>query len=160
MFASAFVLILVDIIIPAASEQWDLSKTFTLMDEMMLRGIIVAGPYKKDLIEMDELRQRLKRTHVVTAVESIQPPDPPPAIPDPRMTAPSMPYPPLEQDMIWSWMGTGDTELGVLHPDTIQSAIDGLNFDFLNDPSGLDMDGSEWMWGSSFPAGSSTPNQL
>ncbi len=139
MFASAFVLILVDIITPATTEQWDLTQTYTLMDEMMLRGIIVAGPYKKDLIEMDELRQRLKRSQVAIATASSHLPNPPPVISDPGMTTPNMQYPPPE-DMIWSWMGTGDSELGVLHPDTIQSAIDGLNFDFLNDPSGLDMD--------------------
>ena len=56
MFASAFVLILVDIITPATTEQWDLRKTFNLLDEMMMRGILVAGPYKKDLQELDGLR--------------------------------------------------------------------------------------------------------
>ncbi|KAK2628739.1 hypothetical protein QTJ16_001842 [Diplocarpon rosae] len=157
MFASAFVLILVDIIMPANTEQWDLGKTFTLMDEMMLRGIVIAGPYKKDLLELDELRQKLKRPQIVPANQVSQPR---PVVSTPGMTAPDSNYPPLEQDMLWSWMGTEERELGVLNPNTIQSAIDGLNLDFLNDPSVLDADGSEWMWGGGFTGGPITPDQL
>ncbi|PBP24834.1 hypothetical protein BUE80_DR004218 [Diplocarpon rosae] len=157
MFASAFVLILVDIIMPANTEQWDLGKTFTLMDEMMLRGIVIAGPYKKDLLELDELRQKLKRPQVV---QTDQVSEPRPVVSTAGMTAPDSNYPPLEQDMLWSWMGTEERELGVLNPNTIQSAIDGLNLDFLNDPSVLDADGSEWMWGGGFTGGAITPDQL
>lgn len=152
MFASAFVLILVDIITPATTEQWDLRKTFNLLDEMMMRGILVAGPYKKDLQELDDLRQKIKIPQEVTPVN----------VPEPVSLAGevSMPSPglPLEQDMIWSWMNTGENELGVLHPDTMQSAIDGLNFDFLEEPSGLDLGGSEWMWNDGLRASSHMPD--
>ncbi|KAK0101163.1 hypothetical protein ONS95_012857 [Cadophora gregata] len=152
MFASAFVLILVDIITPAATEQWDLRKTFNLMDEMTMRGIIIAGPYKKDLQELDELRQKVRSYHEAEAETLSEP--------NPVNGQASVPSPVLEvgEDMIWSWMNTEETHLGVLHPDTIQSAIDGLNFDFLDDPSGLDLGGSEWMWNGGLPANSITPD--
>lgn len=153
MFASAFVLILVDIITPAAAEQWELRKTLTLMDEMITRGIVVAGPYKKDLQELDDLRQRLKTAQTLES-------DPPPLLvpQDQRLSAPSPG--PQEEDVIWSWMTTEDGELGVLHPDTMQSAIDGLNFDFLTDPSVMDVGGSEWMWGAGLPGGPNTPSNV
>ncbi|PVH75748.1 hypothetical protein DL98DRAFT_592883 [Cadophora sp. DSE1049] len=152
MFASAFVLILVDIITPAATEQWDLHKTFNLMDEMIMRGIIVAGPYKKDLQELDDLRQKVKLPQEIAPGTF---PEPVPV--EGGLSMPS-PVPPLEEDVIWSWMTTGENELGVLHPDTMQSAIDGLNFDFLDDPSGLDLGGSEWMWNGGLPVSSNTPD--
>lgn len=152
MFASAFVLILVDIITPAANEQWDLRKTFNLMDEMIMRGIIIAGPYKKDLQEFDDLRQKVKLPQEIAAS----------AIPEPVSVEGGLsmasPIPPLEEDVIWSWMNTGENELGVLHPDTMQSAIDGLNFDFLDDQSRLVHAGSEWMWNDAAPRSSNTPD--
>ncbi|KAG4440570.1 hypothetical protein IFR05_003937 [Cadophora sp. M221] len=135
MFASAFVLILVGIITPAATEQWDLRKTLTLMDEMSMRGIIIAGPYKKDLQELDDLRQ------IIKAPQTLYQDPLPQSISHDGGVAASSPGPQLEEDMIWSWMTTGEDELGVLHPDTMQSAIDGLNFDFLNNPSALHIGG-------------------
>lgn len=60
----------------------------------------------------------------------------------------AMPYHHLEQDPIWSSMTADSDNLGILDPNTIQSAIDGLNFDFLDDPSAIEMSGSEWMWAS------------
>ncbi|CAL3966147.1 unnamed protein product [Diplocarpon coronariae] len=137
MFASAFVLILVDIIMPANTEQWDLGTIFALIDEMMLRGIVVAGPYKQDLLEIDELRRKLKRPQVL---QTNQMSETRPFVPNSGMTTPNSNYPPLEQDMLWSWMANEERELGVVNPNTIQSAIDGLNFDFLNDPSVLNTD--------------------
>ena len=118
----------------------------------MMRGILVSGPYKKDLQELDDLRQKLKIPQEVNPV----------IVPEPislegEISVPS-PSPPLEEDMIWSWMNTGENELGVLHPDTMQSAIDGLNFDFLDDPSGLDLGGSEWMWNDGLRANSHMPD--
>ncbi|KAH6715061.1 fungal-specific transcription factor domain-containing protein [Leptodontidium sp. MPI-SDFR-AT-0119] len=154
MFASAFVLILVDIITPAATEQWELRKTLAIMDEMIMRGIVVAGPYKKDLQELDDLRQRVK------APQMLDPDPPPQSLAQDRGVAASSLGAQLEEDVIWSWMTTGEDELGVLHPDTMQSAIDGLNFDFLNNPSGLDIGGSEWMWGAGLPGGLNTPNNI
>ncbi|KAH7310012.1 fungal-specific transcription factor domain-containing protein [Rhexocercosporidium sp. MPI-PUGE-AT-0058] len=146
MFASAFVLTLVGIIIPAATEQWELRKTLTLMDEMIMRGIVVAGPYKKDLQELDDLRQRLKSSQTSDSEPPLE------SLSHHRgVTAPS-PGPQLGEDMIWSWVTLGDDELGIPHPDTMQSAIEGLNFDFLNDPSGLDIADSEWMWDAGLPA--------
>lgn len=163
MFAAAFVLVLVDIIAPAASGQWDLKKTFTLMDGMELRGIITAGPYKKDLMELDNLRQRLKvqpRRESTFPEEQLNQPaeilrsmsaaNPgPETIEEQAQLAPQ-----AEQDLIWSWIATENSDLGVLHPDTIQSAIDSLNFDFLNDSSTIELAGSEWMWGDFVPGAS------
>ncbi|RDW67041.1 hypothetical protein BP5796_09790 [Coleophoma crateriformis] len=150
MFAAAFVLVLVDIITPAAAGQWELGRTLSLMDEMMMRGIVTAGPYKKDLVELWEMGQRHKSTYQQEQPARQE-------LPTSVQTADSQPEsapqdvsmnPPLEQDLIWSWMATEDGGLASLHPDTIQSAIDGLNFDFLNDPTAIQMDSSEWMWGN------------
>ncbi|KAL3417228.1 hypothetical protein PVAG01_11228 [Phlyctema vagabunda] len=153
MFAAAFVLVLVDIITPAASEQWDLNKTLSLMDEMILRGIVTAGPYKQDLIELSEMGQKHKD---IQHQEIQQSKEGATASHESHQVSESVPHEattvqPEQEDPIWSWMATDDGGLGELHPDTIQSAmsaIDGLNFDFLNDPSALQMDGSEWMWGN------------
>lgn len=162
LFASAFVLILVDIITPATAEQWDLNKVFSLMDEMNSRGITIAVPYKKDLLELDELRQRLKSHQAEDhgEVDHLAP-----TVPintsnehSNQQQVAEISYSHLGQDLIWSWMTNDESELGVLHPSTIQSAIDGLNFDFLNDPTALEVGCSEWMWGSAVPGDSNTSN--
>lgn len=150
MFAAAFVLVLVDIITPAAAGQWELGRTLSLMDEMMMRGIVTASPYKKDLVELYEMGQRHKSNYHVE--QSVRP-EPLTSLPTTNSEHDSAQEnasinAPLEQDLIWSWMATEDGGLSSLHPDTIQSAIDGLNFDFLNDPTAMQMDGSEWMWGN------------
>lgn len=159
LFSSAFVLILVDIITPATAEQWDLSKALALMDELNSRGIIIAVPYKKDLLELDELRQRLK---VETQSEGDQSALTAPIHPSNELSnqvqVAEISYSNLGQDLIWSWMANDASELGVLHPSTIQSAIDGLNFDFLSDPTAVEVGCSEWMWGSAVPEDASTPN--
>lgn len=163
MFASAFVLLLIDIITPAGTTQCDLSKVFTLMDEMAMRGIITAVPYKKDLVELDDLRQKVKSRH--SNQSSQQAPDSSvghavqPTSSFVRQD-PSVLFPPLELDVIWSWMATGERELGVLNPETMQSAIDGLDFNVPNDSSDLQMDGIDWMWGSVLADGSNLPSQL
>ncbi len=157
MFASAFVLILIDIITPAVTDKWDLSKTFFLLDEMTLRGFVIAGPYKKDLLELDDLRQRLKTHQRPESCRQRSNSSPPNSSSHTRAATPAVLDPHLEQDMIWSWMANDDSEMGVLHPDTIQAAIEGLNFDFLNNATAIEIGCSEWMWGSAVLGGSNTP---
>ena len=163
MFAAAFVLVLADIITPVTAETTDLSKTFTLMDEMILRGISIAGPYKRDLLELVELHGKLNGNQPhETAQQGIE------AFPTSqtdtqtgsiRQFIPDISEPQINPDTILPWMETGSEALGVLHPDTIQSAIDGLNFDFLDDPSAIEMGGNEWMWGTGLSVTSNWPNQ-
>jgi hypothetical protein len=156
MFASAFVLVLVDIITPATTEQWDLNNTFGLMDEMLMRGVVVSRAYKKDLVELDECRRRLKNGQLRDT---------------PQLTGEALPtndtrllstvtlgqefseFQPTEQDLIWSGLAMSDAELGVLDSATIQHAIDSLNFPFLNDASGMEIIGSDWMWENGLPDG-------
>lgn len=59
LFASAVVLILVDVLLPS-SQYWDPSRTFKIMDDMALRECIIVGPYKQDLVEIDNFRQRVR----------------------------------------------------------------------------------------------------
>ena len=40
-----------------------------------------------------------------------------------------------DQDMVWSWMMNDDGDLRGLHPDTIQSVIDGLNVESMDLPN-------------------------
>ncbi|KAI4591445.1 hypothetical protein KJ359_001039 [Pestalotiopsis sp. 9143b] len=55
------VLILVDVLLPS-SQSWDPSKTFKIMDDMALRECVIVGPYKQDLVEIDNFRQRVRAT--------------------------------------------------------------------------------------------------
>jgi hypothetical protein len=154
--AAAFVLLLVDIITPAATEQWDLNNTYGLMDEMLLRGIVTARAYKKDLVELDECRKKLKslqlrntpqldRELLTANVTRLVPP----VTPGQDFSV----FQQIEQDSIWAGMAMSDAGLGVLDSATIQHAIDSLNFPFLNDPSGMGINGSDWMWGDGLPDG-------
>lgn len=150
MFAAALFLLIVDIITPAATEQWDLSRVFLLLDEIAVRGIITAGPYKQDLVEMNNFRQVLKNDQQQEIPhqegESYSTNDT--GIPISVPIGPDVvPNPNLEQDLIWPWIALDTSELGGLHPRTIQTAINGLNFDISNDPSTVEMGGDEWMWG-------------
>lgn len=147
MVSGAFVLVLVDIITPATEERWNISKTFRLLDEMVLRGIIPAGLYKEDLVELNNLRIKLRASnHDIEATPNTE------AVlitgGEGTIIQQDLPPPQLEQDVIWSWMATENIDFGCLHPDTLQSAIDGLNFDTLTAraPSLMDYAGDEWMW--------------
>ena len=148
IFAAAFVLTLIDCITPTGTERWDFSKTFSLLDEFMARGIKIAGPYKQDLIEIQGLCQSLNNHQQGETVlqQGKSSTTAPPVVSDPIGTAQDLTQnPQRDEDEIWSSITTGNVELGFLNPDTIQSAIHGLNFDFLDDlPIGGDE--SSWMW--------------
>lgn len=118
------------------------------MDEFILKGIIIADPYKKDLEEINYLRQRLQE------MQRREPPYQPrgshatlhssTSLLDVTGQQTQMDHT-LEQDLIWSW-GANGTQLGVLDPETLQSAIHSLNFDFLDPPTSTEMDENAWMW--------------
>ena len=56
----------------------------------------------------------------------------------------------MEQELIWSRMSMDHSDLGALHPDTMQSAILGLNSDSM--PTSLDFDlDNQWLWGNYAP---------
>jgi hypothetical protein len=155
-FAAAFVLVVVDIITPAATEQWDLNDALEIMDDMLLRGITTAMSYKKDLMELDQCRRKVKnlqlrdvpQPHVeVLTTNDTQ------LLPQMTIGHDFPVFQPIEQDLIWAGMTMSDAELGVLDSASIQHAIDSLNFPFLNDPSGLEMIGGDWMWEGGFANG-------
>jgi hypothetical protein len=138
----------VDIITPAIAKSWDLSKTFVLMDEFVSKGIVIAGPYKKDLEEINNLRQKLHEIQQREAPQGIHLPfaviTP---VPDPNIIRHDAQLNHnFEQDPIWSWKAANGTELGVLDPETIQSAIHSLNLDFLDNSAGIEIDENGWMW--------------
>jgi hypothetical protein len=126
------------------------------MDEMLLRGIVIARDYKKDLVELDECRRKLKTLQLR---DMPQPHGESFTMNETRYLPPVTPgqefsvFQSIEQDSIWSGMAMSDAELGVLDSATIQHAIDSLNFPFLNDPTGMEINGSDWMWGDSLPDG-------
>ncbi|ETS76562.1 hypothetical protein PFICI_11949 [Pestalotiopsis fici W106-1] len=59
LFASAVVLILVDVLLPSG-QSWDAGRTLKIMDDMALRRCIIVGPYKRDLIEIESFRQHVR----------------------------------------------------------------------------------------------------
>lgn len=145
MFAATFILVVVDIIIPTASQPWDLKKPLILLDTYIDRGIIIAGPYKKDLTEIIRLRETLGNRDKYTG--DLQT----------HTDASDVGY--AESNLLSSRVETMDDvqagnsskmtnnwDLELIHPETIQSAIDGLEFDFVNDLSAEGVDEYNWMW--------------
>ncbi|RDW77513.1 hypothetical protein BP6252_05566 [Coleophoma cylindrospora] len=145
-FMGSFVLVVVDIVHPALTRQWDLNDTFALIDECVFRGLIVAKPYKQDLIEINELRSQLRNEQRLEAVLS-QSQLTEPTQPEITDIAPSDPSEFISQSQMdqslhrpWNYNG------GILDPDMIQFAIDAIDADFLNDATILGMDENGWMF--------------
>lgn len=145
MFSAAFALILVDIITPATDLLWDLQKAFSYIDEFIAREINPARSLKADLQELLDLHTKLQATE--NQYEQSHPPAP---IPGGNMLS-SQPQghaqDATEQDMVWSWMMTDDGDLRGLHPDTIQSVIDGLNVESMDLPN-FDLQYDYNIWGA------------
>ncbi|KAL3454096.1 fungal-specific transcription factor domain-containing protein [Aspergillus insuetus] len=151
MFAAAFILILIDIIVPSVSESWDLDAVLSLLDDCVARGIIIAGPYKKDLAEILHLRQTLRdrqssarpqahdltgnqldrsyMDHAATNLLSLR---------EDMQQNHGLHVDPARTESHW--------DSGLVHPETIQSAIEGLDFVFPDDLSVAETVGNDWMW--------------
>jgi hypothetical protein len=147
MFAAAFILILIDIIAPSLSEVWDLNAVLSILDDYVARGIIIAEPYKKDLLELVNLRETLRDRHASTRTQVHDPP----SGSDIGHAASNLLS--LREDMQQNHglnLDPARTEShwdsGLVHPETIQSAIEGLDFGFLDDLSVAETVGNDWMW--------------
>jgi hypothetical protein len=154
LFSAAFALVLVDTITPSTGEQWDIREAFSLLDYMIGRGINPATVYKEHLVELNEfrimLRQRESQTSQRAREEFSQVPESghvgPQLLGDiGRESGEPGSNLDLEQESIWAWMSMGNNELALVHPDTMQTAITGLNTGSMPP----DFDGNnQWMWGS------------
>ncbi|RDW61367.1 hypothetical protein BP5796_11259 [Coleophoma crateriformis] len=145
-FMGSFVLVVVDIVHPALTRQWDLNDSFALIDECVFRGLIVAKPYKQDLIEINELRSQLRNEQrLEAALSQSQLTEPTqPGIPDiaPSDSSEYISQSQVDQSLHRPWNYNG----GILDPDMIQFAIDAIDADFLNDATVLGMDENGWMF--------------
>lgn len=158
LFSSAFVIVLIDSVIPAAEEQWGIEEAFSVFDHMIRRGVTSAVVYKEHLVEMNDFRWILRRGEW-RGVESPPTPMEPMDIHQTSTDVSSSPtadsstihgeqsltHP--DQELIWSWMSTESNDLGMLHSDTMQSAITGLDAELM--ATSLDFDASnQWLWGN------------
>ncbi|KAJ0422044.1 hypothetical protein BJY00DRAFT_311445 [Aspergillus carlsbadensis] len=151
MFAAAFILVLIDIIDPSLSEPWDLNAVLFLLDDYVARGIIIADPYKKDLLEIIHLRDTLQNNQLSENAQPRNPSGNEPSSSDIDRGASNLLS--LRQDVQLNHgphMDPTRTESpwdsGLVHPETIQSAIDGLDFGFLDDLAVAETVGNDWMW--------------
>lgn len=142
-FSAAFALILVDIITPASDLLWDLQRVFSYIDEFIAREILSAHSLKADLQELLDLHAKLQETEMqpvqnqsgTSEINGL-----PSQIPQGSQEA-------TDQDMVWSWMMNDDGDLRGLHPDTIQSVIDGLNVESMDLPN-FDLQYDYNIWGA------------
>lgn len=149
MFAAAFILIVIDIISPSISVPWDIKSIMSLLDDYAAQGILIAGPYKQDLVEIDRLREDLEH-HQRQGEESQHSQSQGEAANLPPMREDSLFGPQSNhsnhQTIISSLREESYWDSGPLNSDTIQCAIEGLDFDFLNDPSAAAANEKDWMW--------------
>lgn len=131
-FSAAFALILVDIITPATDLLWDLQRVFSYIDEFTAREINPARSLKADLQELLDLHTKLQASngYMQRHDEAAQ------TFEQDSSTsgAQGQHHGTLDQDIVWSWMTTDDGDLRGLHPDTIQSVINGLNVESMDLP--------------------------
>lgn len=158
MFSAAFAIVLIDSIIPAAEEQWGIQEAFSVFDHMLSRGMAPALVYQEHLIEMNEYRKSLRGRENPNYMGSGQRyPYQPNPVKDEQLgnnsktlTPPDVPVNQMEQELIWSWMSMEGNDLGALHPDTMNSAIIGLNYDSMGASLDFDLD-NQWLWGNYVP---------
>jgi hypothetical protein len=151
ILAASFILILIDIIGPSPSEPWDPNAVLSLLDNYVAQGIIIAGPQKKDLLEIIHLRKTLGDRQPKARAQAHD-------ISGNQLDgsdighAASNLFPPKE-DMqpnhgphIGPVRAEWHRDSGLVHPETIQSAIEGLDLGFLDDRSVAETVGNDWMW--------------
>ncbi|KAJ5718839.1 uncharacterized protein N7483_009921 [Penicillium malachiteum] len=155
VFAAAFILIIIDTIAPSISEPWDLGNVLSLLDEFVTRGIIIARPYKQDLVEVMNFCEKLKT--VDRRVNGLSEPQTHGKPPGPDHAEASSPlrrtekFQETHQDQFPTHVAsssrvTTDWDPGLLDPETIESAIERLEFDILQDASLPGLENTNWMW--------------
>lgn len=148
LFSSAFVIVIVDSIIPASEEQWGIDEAFAVFDHMIRRGVAQAVVYQEHLVEMNDFRWMLRKGQIGVSYRSFEPPVGDTILVD-ATSAPAFETSTIldeqniinnhpDQDLIWSWMSAESGTLGMTHSDTIQSAITGLDLELM--PTSLDFD--------------------
>lgn len=175
MFSSALAIVLVDCISPAAEEQWGIQEAFSVFDHMMSRGMAPASVYQEHLVEVNNFRMNLRKGELLCK-EDPKRQNTPVAFCAANAFAEQNQ---MEQELIcefrtlpfqnalasflessfWkshantlrgSWMSMENNDLGALHPDTMQSAILGLNSDSMATTLDIDLD-NQWLWGNYTP---------
>ncbi|KAK9417732.1 putative Transcription factor domain-containing protein [Seiridium unicorne] len=131
LFASAAVLIIIDAIAPSG-QAWDVGKTFKIMDDMALRGLKVVGPYKKDLIELDNFRQKMRPSQEGEKSPSTEPQDL-----GHNTNDLSAEPPPMNRAL---------PESGINNQDALDLALESFNCSFPGYLSTSEVDPFAWMW--------------
>ncbi|KAK0644878.1 putative transcriptional regulatory protein C3C7.04 [Lasiodiplodia hormozganensis] len=162
LFSAASALIIIDILQPPTTKAgplWDLPQVQALLDEFISRGIVPAKSFKADLTELLQLQEKVRMQRGVDTTTS--------AATQGRVADPGAS--PLhhggapdsgaaeqrdrelrardDEDAIWAWIADDDGSVGAIHPDTITSAIDSLNYtnEFeMPDEAGFLTE--DWMW--------------
>jgi hypothetical protein len=154
MFSSSFAIVLIGSICPTSEGQWGIEEAFSIFDHMINRGLAPAVVYQEHLTEMNDFRLMLQNRETI---RHSGPPEPNQGEPSsisvstPKAKLSAIPEEqPLnihqEQELIWSWISMESNDLGIMHPDTMQSAITGLNPVSMT-TSEFDAD-NQWLWGN------------
>jgi hypothetical protein len=155
LFSSAFAIVLIDSIIPASEEQWGIDEAFSVFDHMISRGVATAVVYQEHLVEMNDFRLMLRASELNAHSAPSEPNEDSNIVntstsataePSTFQGDPALDHH-LDQDLVWSWMSTENNSLGVMHPNTIQSAITGLDLDSMTTSLDFDAD-NQWLWGT------------
>jgi hypothetical protein len=145
LFSASFALLLIDIIRPAKELLWDLPKVINLLDSFIERQVAPAKTYKIDLLQLIELNKKIHRArsmveqgHTTTA-DSIE------HAGHGDNYAPQAIMTDASPDPIWSRVRDGENSLIPMHPDTINSVIEDLNFEGV-ELLDATMPDDSWMW--------------
>ncbi|CAI6090793.1 unnamed protein product [Clonostachys chloroleuca] len=145
LFSASFALLLIDIIRPAKELLWDLPKVINLLDSFIERQVAPAKTYKIDLLQLIELNKKIHgarsmieqgRTTTADSIDHSGHGDN--YVPQAIMTDAS-------PDPIWSRVRDGENSLIPMHPDTINSVIEDLNFEGV-ELLDATMPNDSWMW--------------
>ncbi|VUC27704.1 unnamed protein product [Clonostachys rosea] len=142
LFSASFALLLIDIIRPAKELLWDLPKVINLLDSFIERQVAPARTYKIDLLQLIELHKKIhgarERGHMTTS-DSIE------LAGHGDNTFPHTIMTDTSPDPVWSRVRDGENSLIPMHPDTINSVIEDLNFEGV-ELLDATMPDDSWMW--------------
>ncbi|KAJ4176378.1 hypothetical protein NW755_014449, partial [Fusarium falciforme] len=145
LFSAAFALILIDIIRPANELLWDLPQVMSLLDEYVSRHVAPAQAYRSDLLQLLELRAKIRGvegTHQLHTGDAID------VSPIPDLAGYAIAYPAptgISPDPVWSRIRHGSDNIAPAHPEAILSAIDDLDVEGTDMLDAAMLEGG-WMW--------------
>ncbi|WAO90164.1 Zn(2)-C6 fungal-type domain-containing protein [Fusarium falciforme] len=145
LFSAAFALILIDIIRPANELLWDLPQVMSLLDEYVSRHVAPAQAYRSDLLQLLELRAKIRGvegTHQLHTGDAID------VSPIPDLAGYAIAYPAptgISPDPVWSRIRHGNDNIAPAHPEAILWAIDDLDVEGTDMLDAAMLEGG-WMW--------------